>query len=401
MKISASLIFLMICLYVNAQWEPFSPDGIHANKIRFYVDAANNWAVCHEDGIYLYNLNNQSWTNHPGIASNKRDATWLNGDSILVAVGDAGISTDGIYTLNASTGYYGEVLGFKSPNFIEHNFQTGRYFIGGSKGFAYSDDAYLWYIFPEFLQKTILDMAIYQDHLVISQIDTAQHIYISIDDGINWTQISGTPAISDLEFDKSGKLFGVFPGESYSSGLWSSNDFGATWNVEFWAVGLNCVGTDPFGNVFVGFGDTQPFQEGIARWDSLDQQLYYMNTGLSDLHINQITTNPDMSAPALFCCTNSGVFLNNNYVNIEEEIIVPSSLKLWPNPVTNTLNIIHNMDGELMIRITSAGGTMIDGFKHNGASQLIQYDCSAMEAGIYIIQVENALESRSNIWIKE
>jgi len=386
--------------FVSRQSEAFSPEGIHANKIRFYVDNDNNWAVCHTDGIYLYNLNLQTWTNHPGIPSSKRDAAWLNGDSILVAVGDQNLSTDGIYTLNAVTGHYAEVLGFKSPNFIEYDNLLGRFFIGGSNGFAYSEDGNLWYIYPEFTQKDIVDMSIYGSHYVISQFDTINNIYTSNDGGSSWETITGGPILSDLHFDSFGKLYGVFPDESWSSGLWSSNDYGATWDVEFWATGINCVGTDPMGNVFVGFGDAQPPYAGIARWDSLNQELHFMNEGLPNLKINQITINLAMSAIVLFCCTESGVYINSNYVGIDVPEETSARLQLWPNPAQDQLNIRHELNGEIKAFIYSNNGRLVASFSDPGSSEEIHYNCSKLEQGTYLIILDNGEERKSKKWVK-
>lgn len=399
MRTLAFLFFTFCFIQLFAGWEPFSPSGIHANKITFYVDNNNNWAVSHDNGIYLYNLNFQTWINYPGVYSPVHDASWLNGDSILFVQGETNMSTDGIYTLNPASGYYGEVLDFLSPNFIEIDGMLGRFFVGGKNRFAYSDDGNLWYIYPEFTQKTIVDMDIHGGHYVISRLDTAHNIYLSNDGGINWETVVGAPVISDLEFAPSGKLYGIFPGESWSSGLWSSNDFGQTWAVEFWAININCVGTDFFGNVFVGFGaDAQPPEQGIARWDSLDQQLYFLNEGLPNLEINQITINPAMSAPALFCCTEDGVHINHTYVGVEETKAQSASLEVWPNPGSDILNIRHGMEGSIEIEIYTSAGRLMDG-KHKD-EKTIRYDCSAFEPGIYFVRINDGKGSNCAKWIK-
>ncbi|MCK4569076.1 MAG: T9SS type A sorting domain-containing protein [Bacteroidales bacterium] len=394
------LLVLLICPPVIAGWEPFSPEGIHANRITFYVDNQNNWAVAGSHGLHLYNLNTQEWTFNSSILP-VVDASWLDGDDILVLF-NGGTMEDGVHFLFMETGTYYALQYLDTPHFIKHLPDAGRFYVGHWHGLKYSDNVEDWYDIDFFNNMNIVDMEIFGDHYVVSRIDNLYEVYYSDDAGESWTISSNAPMISDLEFDNNGKLYGIFPDESWSSGLWSSNDFGATWNEEFWATGINCVGTDPMENVFVGFSDEAfPPHEGIARWDSLNQSLYYLNEGLPNLNINQITYNPGMSAIALFCCTDTGVYINYNYVGMNEPPDLSSApLKIWPNPAQDKLNIRHGLEGNLSISIYSAEGKMVDNFSSSDLSKDLYYDCSGLHKGIYFLVIDNGNEKQSMKWIK-
>jgi len=383
-----------------AQWEPFSPEGIHANRITFYVDNQNNWAVAGQNGLHLYNLSTQEWKYHQSILP-VVDASWLEGDNVLVLF-NGGMMEDGVHYLYMETETFYALEYLDTPHFIQYLPDSGRFYVGYWHGLRYSDNIEDWYDVDSFKNMNIVDMELYGNHYVVSRMDNLYEVYYSDDAGQNWTLSPEAPMISDLEFDNNGKLYGIFPDESFSSGLWSSNDFGATWNVEFWATGINCVGTDPMGNVFVGFSDEAlPPHEGIAHWDSLNQNLYFLNNGLPNLNINQITYNPAMSAMALFCCTNTGVYINYDYVGLNEAHKLSSvPIEAWPNPARNDINIKHDLSGDLHLYLYNAEGQVMDKKHFSSPEKEIKYNCTSLEAGIYIITLDNGQERKSLKWVK-
>ncbi|MCK5766613.1 MAG: T9SS type A sorting domain-containing protein, partial [Bacteroidales bacterium] len=117
---------------------------------------------------------------------------------------------------------------------------------------------------------------------------------------------------------------------------------------------------------------------------------------------NQITYNPGMSAMALFCCTDTGVYINYDYVGIDEAISEPSTMFIaWPNPASNEINISHDMEGDLTLSIYTADGKMIDHIQHSNPEKELKYNCSMMKQGIYFIQLDNGMERHSLKWIKK
>ncbi len=386
MKTKISLILLLISLQLSAGWEPFSPEGINANQIRFYVDNLNHWAVCHDGGLYLYHLNSQSWTNYPSTVP-VLDAAWMDGENILVIL-SAGSNSDGIYSFNPGTGEYTVIEWFDIPNFILFDNEINRYFVGHRHGLVYSDDGLTWDACSNFNNMNIVDMDIFGNHYVVSEIDNLYNIYYSDDAGLNWQTASNTPMISDLAFDYTGKLYGIFPDESWSSGLWSSNDFGENWNVEFWSVNMTCVGFDAMQDVFTGWQQSLAgSEEGIARWDSTNQNLTFFNQGLPNLMINQVTYNPYMSAMALFCCTQNGAYINYDYVGIPDKTLERIEyFEVYPNPTAEVINIRFSVKGETAcISIYSSEGKLIEQHYPPLSSGIMQFDCSDFVSGIYYI----------------
>ncbi|MEN8224144.1 MAG: T9SS type A sorting domain-containing protein [Bacteroidota bacterium] len=400
MKIKAFLFLLFISSGLMAEWVPFSPEGIKSNCIAFYVDNLNHWAVG-ADEIHLYNLNQQTWNSYFSLLPVK-DISYMDGDNILFIM-SAGpwCMEDGIHYLYMETGTVYALKYAPVPHFIEYSQQESLYYVGYMNGLLFSSDFTNWSDHSAFMNMEIVDMDIWEDHYVISRLDSIYSIYRSPNAGSSWEISSGAPMISDLEFDNNGKLYGVFPDNSWSSGLWSSNDFGETWNVEFWATGIKCVGTDFMGNVFVGFGeDALPPYEGIARWDSANQQLHFMNEGLPNLNINQITYNPGMSAPAIFCCTDTGVYINYTYIDIEEVTAPSAPPQLWPNPALDQLHIRHGLDGNVQISIYSGAGKLVETFSNSGMPEELNYNCSHLIQGIYFIMLDNGRERKNIKWIK-
>ncbi len=400
MKIKASLLLLFLSLQLSAGWEVFSPEGQTANCISFYVDDHNHWLVG-SGNILLYDLNTQGWSSYFAICP-VQDAAYMAGEMIMVALSCGPWSMeDGIHYLDPSSGTVYALKYLSVPRFIQYDADIGRFWVGYREGMAYSDDISQWEDLTYFNGKNIYDMAMNGPYYVVSEGGINYGLYVSADRGASWVNIPGAPMFSDLEYDYNGKVYGVFPGESYSSGLWSSNDNGLTWAVEFWATHMQCVGCDPFGHVYVGFdADAYIPNVGIARWDSLNQQLIFMNEGLASLSINQITCNPGMSAPHLFCCTDSGAYLNLNPVRLEEPVSASAPLQLWPNPARDILHIEHHMSGNLHIGIYNSAGKHIESIVPEEESEVVAYACQGLDSGVYIIVLENGVRRISGKWIK-
>ena len=326
----------------------------------------------------------------------------MDGENVLLILeNNSMIMEEGIHYLNPGSGTVYALEYLSSPQFVQYSYQESRYYVGYREGLKYSENFTDWYDHPFFIDMHIVDMEIFGDHYVVSRMDNLYGVYYSEDAGETWTFSNGSPMISDLQFDLDGKLYGVFPGQSWSSGLWSSNDFGESWNVEFWATDINCVGTDFWRYIFVGFSEESlPPHKGIARWDSVNQQLNYMNQGLPNLNINQITINEGMSAPALFCCTDTGVYINYTYLDIEENITPTPPIQCWPNPAHEQLNFSHKMEGELKLSIYSADGRLLEEQHITNSGEILHYNCSIIDSGIYILVLENGRERQSVKWIR-
>jgi hypothetical protein len=320
------------------------------------------------------------------------DAYFLDGTSILVIIG-CGTDSDGIYSFDPVTQDFTLIKYLECPNFIAFDEILQEYYVGYRFGLETSTDGYSWTGIPIFDNMNMVAMAIYQNNIVVSRMDNLYRTWHSDDHGNTWTQApAGGPMISDLVFDHDQKLYGIFPDESWSSGLWSSPDFGYTWEVEFWSVNMNSVAIDVFGDVFVGWDDNPTGgDEGVARYDTASGTYAFMNEGLGSLVINDIRINPWMSAPALFCCTDSGAYFSYDYyVGIKEENEKKdyACINVYPNPTDQHINIdykqsCHNNISNIRI-YNSACDQILEKYPINNEGR-IDLNISGYAGGLYYV----------------
>jgi len=391
MKKYTFIILILLSMQVRATWAPFGPEGIQANRICFTIDQHPHWGICHDGGLYLYDLISQSWTDHPsGLPV--WDACYLDGQNILVIMGD-GTDSDGIYQFDPVSDTF-ELLQFIDiPKFICYDETQQTYYVGHHLGLLSSPNGLSWTPIDTFVNRSIVSMGIYENHFVVSEMDNLYGIWSSEDAGVTWTLYPYSPMISCLGFDNQGKLYGIFPDNSYSSGLWSSTDFGENWDVEFWSLEMRCVGFD-YANVFVGWGENAyPPQVGIAWFHPETDSLTCINANLPNLVINQITHNPSMSAIALFCCTENGVYVSYDYyLGLPESPgLAVSTLSIHPNPATNQTVLtfqptVNKSQGTLSV--FDMAGTKVWQTKTDFSTGEIVFDCSILVPGVYLIELK-------------
>jgi hypothetical protein len=201
--------------------------------------------------------------------------------------------------------------------------------------------------------------------------------------------------ISNLGFNSDGILFGIFPDMSWSSGFWSSMDFGQSWENEFYSVNMNCVGFDVQGWIFTGWGEEPPIpQQGIALYDTGTGSLLFLNEGLSSLVINDICFNPSMSAMALFCCTGNGVYISYDYfMGIEKNGNVPlPGLNIFPNPADERVTITCSLPSNsypLLLKILDMKGNVLREQRIDEPEGDLQVNCDQIPSGIFVVEVES------------
>jgi len=214
-------------------WIPFCPDTIHANNICFNVGSWKG-TICSPEGLYLWEDDVMEWSFYTyGLPVT--GAAYLDPENILVAMGE-GTYSDGVYAFNLQTHEFEVIEWMINPNFLLHNYTTGNYYIGCQFGGLWkSEDGLDWDSIPYFIGKSCTAMDTYSNHFVVSEVSNIYNIHISDDSGNSWQEATtGSPMITDLKFSFDGDLYGIFPDYSNSSGLWSSDDWGNTWEIEFW-----------------------------------------------------------------------------------------------------------------------------------------------------------------------
>ena len=384
-------------------WIPFCPDTIHANNICFGVGSWKG-VICTDEGMYLWVEDIEEWSFYTyGLPV--LGAVHFSATQILVAMG-CGTYSDGVYTFDLETKQFEVVEWLINPNFLlvipvldkQSNQFTDEYYVGCQFGGLYrSTDGLTWTEVPYFTGKSCAVMDFYENHLVVIEVSNIYNIYWSDDYGVTWQEAAaGSPMITDLEFSYDGDLYGIFPSYSNSSGLYSSNDFGQTWDLEFWSDNMSAVGFDAMSTIFVGWESPTAINEGIAIYTPgvPPPNLSFLNEGLPNTNINKILLNPAMSAIAIFCCTDAGVYMSNDYmVGGEEKMVNSDQISIYPNPVSKkgkvNVEIPDNQD-VMSFQIYSNDGRFVleKNFNMSIVKNRFDINLQGLESGMYIIRIK-------------
>lgn len=385
-------------------WQSFCPDSIHANNIYFGAGSAYG-VISSPTGMYLWEEDIQQWTFIPQLVIN--GAAWFNSEKILVLLG-GGSYSDGIYAFDLETHQLELVEWVFTPTFItivpvldkKTNQFTDEYHVGSQfDGLYRSIDGLTWTEVPYFTGKACTAMDFYGEHLVVSEVSNIINIHCSDDYGATWHEAASATLITDLKFNNAGELYGIFPDYSNSSGLYKSEDFGNNWEVEFWSDNMSSVGFDAMGTIFVGWDSLAGGNKGIAIYDPLAPPpgLTFMNNGLASTNINKILMNPAMSAIAIFCCTDSGVYMCNDYMVGEYEIQTENKvIRIFPNPVTDEMLIQLNLAESNInnIEVLNCCGLKVDEIKfenHPAKGTELKWNKGNLPSGVYylVLRTEN------------
>ncbi len=335
-------------------WESIGPNSIEANNFYVWGGGIFYEIICTSDGMLVNIDENWEEFNYGYLPIWDVESVVLATADLIVVMGDGSYS-DGIYFFNFSNYEFMIVEYFINPRFIEFFIADAHYYVGGEQGLIKSETGISWEAVDFFNGKYCHDMVAYDNNYVVS---TDDGIYFSNDSGTNWFLANTITYLSDLVFSSTGILYGIFPDESWSSGLWSSVDYGNNWNVEFWSINMSSVGFDCENNLFVGWEEANVDHEGVAVWTPDISELTFFNDGLENTNINKITVHPMIDCNNILCCTDGGVYLLSDYFTIADPIIIPKSdleLSNYPNPfnpsttISFTLNTENTENTEIVI----------------------------------------------------
>lgn len=383
-KYSLILIFLVSWLYGSSvTWNQLGNMPVNASRVCFGATYLH-YIICTDDGMVFYNISNHESTYYTYGGLPVHGVAYLGPSQVVVAMGD-GTYSDGIWSFDWETQQFDVIEWIISPTFLYFDDMTHKYWVGSAGGGLFeSEDGLNWVENPYFLAKPCLNMEGYGEHLIVTAIANISNSFWSDDSGNTWNYSTIFSSIDDMRFSGFGLLYGIFPGFSNSSGLWKSMDYGDTWQYEFFSDNMSAVGFDCFGDCFVGWES----ETGIARYDpdAPPPGLTFLNAGLPNLNINRIQLNPSMSAPALFVCTDAGVFWSLDYylTGDEENGLPANSISVFPNPALNEVNI----SSEKIIRqieVYSFHGQELIAIETN--SPELKIDVSGLTQGIYSLKI--------------
>ncbi len=380
---------LLVSTFASAyEWDSIGPSDIQVNNFNTVFYNRSLEILCTSDGFLINEGDN--WIEYTYGALPAWNAVGLDPNNILVLLGD-GSWSDGVYKFNLTTHQFDVAEFIPFPNFLHYCEFNSTYYAGGEYGMWKSTDGLSFTSIDYFDMKDCVAFAYFENHFVVS---ADGNIYCSPDSGETWVQSPiGSPPICDMSFRDDGTLFGIFPDDSYSSGLWSSIDFGENWDVEFWDVFMSSVGIDADGNIFVGWES-----EGVAQWNPISQELESFNDGLADLHINKITTHSEIDCINIVACTDSGAYLLTNYpVGLEEDKREYQyySLSNYPNPFDFNTTIFFSVDEtcSTTLSVCDVCGnkveTLFSGRVEAGREYKFVFNGAALSEGIYYCQLQN------------
>lgn len=383
--ISALLVSTFAFAY---EWDRIGPSNIQVNSFNTVFYNISLEILCTSDGFLINEGDN--WIEYTYGALPAWNAVGLDPNNILVLLGD-GSWSDGVYKFNLTTHQFDFAEFIPFPNFLHYCEFDSTYYAGGEYGIWKSADGLSFTLIDYFDMKDCVAFAYFENHFVVS---TDDGIYRSPDSGETWVQDQPSSLfICDMSFHDNETLYGIFPGVSGSSGLWSSNNFGENWDVEFWSFLLSSVGIDADGNIFVGW-----VNDGIAQWNLVSQELEFFNDGLANLHINKITLHPDLDCINIVACTDGGAYLLTNYpVGFEED--KPGyqyySLNNYPNPFNYSTTIVFSVDEtcSTTLKVYNMLGnelaTLFNGMAETGQEYKFVFSGDNLSEGIYYYQLQS------------
>lgn len=337
----AILIILVIFLPSLSQayiWDAIGPENVESN---FYCCLFE--IICTSSGILRYEEDNWVEYSYGGLPVWEAYPLVPGYNDLLVVMGD-GSDSDGVYLFSFEIEDFINLYWLMNPRFLSYFPQNGCYFAGGEEGLIISEDGFTWESITFFDGKFCYSVAVKDDHIVVAADD---NVYYSHNCGEDWAESSSYLNLTDLVYSVDGTLYGIFPGTSYSSGLWSSADNGVNWEVEFWDVMLKSVGLDAFGNIFVGWEEPAN-SEGIAIWNPATEELSFFNDGLSNLYNNNLLVNELINCNNIVSCTDGGVYQLTGYsTGIDDQKLELRNpvLSNHPNPFTGGTMISLTVDG--------------------------------------------------------
>jgi hypothetical protein len=384
---SAMLVSVFLFAY---DWDRIGPANIHVNS---YDVVLYNIAIeifCTDNGILIHE--GDEWNEYATGGLPALNAVGLDPNNILVLLGNGSYS-DGIYKFNLTSHQYQIIEWMPYPNFLQYCENENTYYAGSMDGIWKSTDGLTFTLIDYFSTKECKAFTWYENHFVVA---TDTEIHCSDDGGETWFPAqTASPIIQDMAFQNDGKLFGIFPDDTYSSGLWSSNDFGETWSVEFYEMYMSSVGFDAEGNIFVGWDN-----DGIAVWNPVYQKLTSFNDGLPNLNINKITVNPFINCCNIIACTANGAYMLTGYlIGIEEnEARQHFSLNNYPNPFKGTTSIYFSVDNTCPVRLSIYNmlgremSILFDEIAVRGQEYKFELNGSALSEGMYYCRLQSEIE---------
>ncbi|MCF7913486.1 MAG: T9SS type A sorting domain-containing protein [Candidatus Cloacimonetes bacterium] len=356
---------ILVTLFIPAaglaySWSEIGPTDIETYNFHAFSGDNTYEIICEENGIIVNE--GAEWLEYSCYDLPVWDVETVISDSIdIIAVAGNGTDSDGIYGFNFSSHEFQLLQALLNPRFIKYCPADTSYYAGGEDGLYKSADSLLWQPVQFFEGMNCKDMAFYNEHYVVA---ANNDIIFSVDAGVIWEARNLFLPFCDLEVNESGEFYGIFPDNSYSSGLYKSDDYGDSWAVEIWTMYISCAGFDHIGNLFVGWNIPEGNSEGVALWRTDIMEMQYMNDGLNCLQINQISWNPLIDSDNVIACTENGIYMLTDYLTgTDPDQVVPQQITAYnyPNPFNPDTEISFFLpeNAQIELKIYNSRGQQI------------------------------------------
>ncbi|MBL7032937.1 MAG: hypothetical protein ISR91_02230 [Candidatus Delongbacteria bacterium] len=342
-KITALLLLIVASPQAGNAWN-WDPIGPPADILNYYTGADGySEILCSSDGLIIFE--DGVWVTYSYGGLPVLDVAGLDNQHLLLVQGDGSFS-DGIYTFDCDTHQFEVMQYCLYPRFVEFDYVSQSFTVGHEQGLLTSPDGQTWSAVTYFEGLACSDIARWGEYTVVCGVGG---VHCSDDGGQTWVTASpGSPWIEDLAFTPTGKLYGIFPDESWSSGLWSSHDQGLVWDVEFWSVDMSdvyCVA----GDIYVSWLEPWLDHRGIAHWDSNVQVLTFMNEGLPETGIHELAENTLIDCYNLVGCTQAGAWMTCDIMEMALEVDITYThgiiyLEWWPFPGALSYRVYSSAD---------------------------------------------------------
>jgi hypothetical protein len=401
------MILLIPLICFSYDWQLIGPDSISVND---YLCSWQGDLLCVPNGIYKqswegghYNWKHYSSGNLPVLQVEHYDTSGV----LVILNGDT--PSDGIYEFRFKSGEFELLHLCYKPNFLHYYYYPqSQYYCGYQEGLLVSTDGVDWQEVEYFKDKIVMAMATMGSNCLVTD---SSNIYFSSDHAANWEICCPAPPNTrNICWDQQGKAYLIYPGQSRSSGLWSSADSGKTWQPVFWAMNMSALFYVP-DNFFVGWRWFFGQNGGVAIWKDEQGYPYYMNEGLPETSINRITENDMVDCLNAVVCTGSGAYWTCDFtVGINDKEDYPKGYYLsqnYPNPFNPITNIrysiplasfvslmVYNTIGQLI--------TILVNEQKNIGSYQVTWDASNLGSGVYyyILKAGDFTEVKKSVLIK-
>ncbi|MEI7661290.1 MAG: T9SS type A sorting domain-containing protein [Bacteroidota bacterium] len=389
MKTLLLSMLLLPGLALGYSWHPYGPAGIVANNICFGAGAGQT-VISTSDGIRVCDVTGTNWDSYSVTGLPVREVIPFGSTSLLLVAGN-GSNSDGIYRFDLNTHQFTVLQYTLNPTFIKYCTSNQTYYAGSSNDGLWSSAGGLsWNLVPFFASIPATTMDFYNNCLVLSTGFFFQSIYNSTDNGLNWNHTNGNGNfMTCIAYHPDGRLYGIIP-VSNSASLRVSQDAGQNWDICYWSDdGLNTIGFDVIGNIFVGYRNAG---FGIARYDPVTSALTYLNDGLPNKFINRIAYNPVMSSITLFCCTDGGVYFSNDYLAgiTDSRENDGADVTVFPNPCTSVASVLFSLPDfsgkTLTLGILNSSGVIVSERIYQASDSkrnMISLDMGCYPPGVY------------------